>query len=138
MKISASISAWMDAFALAVRTRDFPSARELFAPDVVGFGTVKERTGNLADLEFFQWVVVWPATEDFTFHEDSLTCRLSPDERMALATSQWSSYGLSTTKGRYLRTGLASIVLTRTSANSPWLAPHTHFSLSPENISPAQ
>jgi len=34
------LRAWLDAFASAVREVDYASGEKLFAPDVVGFGTV--------------------------------------------------------------------------------------------------
>jgi hypothetical protein len=99
---------WLDAFAAAVRTRNYAAARRLFAPGVIGFGTVA-CVDSLDNLELLQWRQVWEATSGFRFE----TATVLGD---AIAAT-WSSDGG--------RRGRATIVL------AEGLAVHTHFSLSP-------
>src|SRR5690606_18612958 len=45
----APICVWLEAFARAVRDRDYDAGRRMFAPDVVSFGTVAGRVECLVD-----------------------------------------------------------------------------------------
>jgi hypothetical protein len=53
------LRAWLDAFATAVRDVDYDAGEQLFAPDVVGFGTVGVLLSGRETLMAAQWKRVW-------------------------------------------------------------------------------
>ena len=61
----AELRDWLDAFAAAVRAVDYAAGERLFAPDVVGFGTVGVLLCGRDTLMQLQWRRVWGATSGF-------------------------------------------------------------------------
>ena len=127
MSDTTSISNWLRDFARAVRERDIDSGRAMFAPEVVGFGTVASTASGLDDLVDRQWLQVWPFTEGFDFDYSRLSV-MSVDG-LAWAAVPWHSVGFDEDGKPYDRHGRATIVLHRDQTH--WHAVHTHFSLVP-------
>lgn len=118
-----TVSEWLYTFAMAVRARDYDAARDIFADDVVAFGTVVPVAHGIDRLEADQWRLVWETTRDFEFNSVNI------DEHVNRATisARWSSKRVN---DNTLRRGRATILLQR--IGQRWRATHTHFSLEPE------
>ena len=127
---NASIRAWFAEWGGYVAAVDFDSARALFDPSVVGFGTFKDVVHGLDALEAGQWRSIWPAIEGFHFNLDSLEVLPSDDGTLAVALITWDSTGFDA-KGRpFPRPGRATVVLTR-QPGGEWKGLHTHLSVYP-------
>jgi ketosteroid isomerase-like protein len=122
------IASWLAQFAQAVRAQDYRAGRELFAFDVVSFGTVNEVLHGLDALEERQWRKVWSVTRGFDFDYTSAHIELNADRAWAVAL--WSSQGNDPGRGGWFdRHGRATFVFARRGGR--WLAVHSHFSLVP-------
>jgi uncharacterized protein (TIGR02246 family) len=126
------VRAWLDAFAAAVRAEDYEAGRKLFAPDVVGFGTVGVLLRGRETLIESQWKRVWGVTSGFRFHAQHLTCSVHGD--LAWAAVPWTSQGHARDGRTYERHGRATYVLHR--RDGRWLAVHSHHSIDPSGKSP--
>jgi ketosteroid isomerase-like protein len=124
-----SIADWVRRWGALVAGVDFVPARDLFDPEVVGFGTFQDQVRGQAALEAEQWRWVWPTIEDFGFDTDTMVAEVSPDRLMGWAAILWTSTGLAEEGTRYDRPGRCTAVLRRKSPEAPWLGIHTHFSL---------
>ena len=58
---------WLETFSGYVREVDYASARPLFHPDVLAFGTHNDVIPGLDQWVATQWDNVWPKTADFRF-----------------------------------------------------------------------
>ncbi len=125
-----SVRHWLATWQVLICQRDFDRARRLFAPDVLGFGSVATVARSLDELETSQWRRVWPALGSFTFEDDDLTILVAADRLQAAVAVTWSSTWADGGDERP-RPGRASIVLARTAPDASWRAVHTHFSLNP-------
>jgi len=114
--------AWLDAFASAVRNRDYTAARALFCPDVRAFGTAIPVANGIEQLETAQWRPIWDTTYGFTFQAPQIIEAGS----LCVIIAQWSSRRTSDDSPRY---GRATILLMR--VDNRWFALHTHLSLEP-------
>jgi len=123
-----SIAAWFDRWGPLVAGCQFESARELFASDVVGFGTYMDLVDGLDSLEARQWRSIWPTIADFRFVTENLRAFVASDRCLATAMVVWTSTGFDENKKPYDRPGRTTAVLKRDSISSPWLGVHTHFS----------
>lgn len=128
--LHAGVRDWFDEWGGYVAAVDFASARALFDPSVVGFGTFKDVVHGLDALEAGQWRAVWPAIRDFRFDLDSLELLPSGDGRMVVALITWSSTGFDTGGEPFARPGRATVVLAR-DAGGAWKGRHTHLSVFP-------
>lgn len=127
----AEIRTWFETWGRCVAGVDYASARELFHPDVVGFGTYTAYVRGLDELERQQWRSVWPTITDFRFLVDRLICSVSPDGTMAQGIVPWLSTGYHEDGSSFERPGRATVLLVRDSERDPWRGIHTHFSLAP-------
>ena len=123
---------WLDAFSAAVRDVDYESGKQLFAPDVVGFGTVGVLLSGVDTLITSQWKRVWAATSGLCFDNDRVTFRVHGDVAW-LAVPRASRTGVAD-RGPLDRSGRATYVLER--RDGRWLAVHTHHSLDPSGSPP--
>jgi ketosteroid isomerase-like protein len=123
----AELVEWLDAFAAAVRSVDYPAGRAMFADDVVGFGTVGVMLKGLATLEASQWRHVWGVTSGFHFHIDHLAWGESGE--VAWAAVPWTSWGRDPHGQTFERRGRGTYILHRRGGRL--LAVHTHHSLDP-------
>lgn len=123
----AEVRAWLDDFAAAVRGADYETGERLFAPEVVGFGTVAAMVQGRDTLVASQWKRVWGVTSGFHFHTEHMACGVDRDR--AWVAVPWTSQGRTRDGGTFDRHGRATYVLERHGGR--WLAVHSHHSLEP-------
>lgn len=126
-----TVREWFARWGECVASKDFETARTLFDPAVLGFGTYADVLEGLDALEARQWRAIWPTIEDFRFELDGLRCLVSPDGLMATGIAAWGSTGIDAGGARFDRPGRASVVLVRDAPTGPWRGVHTHFSRCP-------
>jgi ketosteroid isomerase-like protein len=117
---------WLDAFAEAVRARDFASGRRFFADDAVAFGTWARTVSGLDRIEREQWRQVWPRIRDFRFDRERVI-RVAGE--LAWIAVTWTSGAVGPDGRPFERPGRATFVLAR--RDGRWLAVHSHVSLLP-------
>ena len=127
-----AIRDWFTTWDSYVRARDYESARALFEPSVIGFGTHMRVVSGLEHLEQNQWRNVWGTIADFRFIVDELQAGVSGDGLQAWAVVPWTSTGFHKDGTTFDRPGRATVIFTRAATGSPWRAIHTHISLAPE------
>ncbi len=120
---------WLGTWGGYVANRDFASARDLFAPDVIGFGTYSDFVVGLENLEREQWRKVWPMIADFRFDLESAWTETSPDRLTAVLATRWFSTGFDEHGERFERPGRCTVTLRRAAVDEQWRGTHTHFSL---------
>ena len=128
----AELRDWLDAFAAAVRSVDYAAGERLFAPDVVGFGTVGILLSGRETLMDSQWRRVWGVTSGFRYDMRQVSVGVEGD--MAWIAVPWSSRTGRSGEGPHDRSGRATYVLQR--RNGRWLAVHSHHSLDPSGVPP--
>jgi ketosteroid isomerase-like protein len=122
------IRAWFNSLAMCVAEVDYDAAaRDLFAPEIVAFGTRAHLVAGLADVQEHQWSQVWPNVRDFRFDLDSLRHGVSGN--LIWAAALWSSTGFAADGQPVDRPGRATVVFRNEGGRL--LAVHTHFSLAP-------
>ncbi len=119
--------AWLHAFSAYVRTVDYASARPLFHPDILAFGTHQDVLPSLEAWINTQWDNVWPRTDDFHFDLNATHVLVSDDTSMAVVVAPWTSTGFHPDGTRFDRPGRATIVFHK--ADGVWLGVHSHLSL---------
>jgi ketosteroid isomerase-like protein len=110
-----------------VRAVDFAAARQMFAEDVVGFGTYATVVAGRAALERRQWAHIWPAIRGFKFRLDQVRCLGGPQGVCVVVP--WESRGVREDGTTFARPGRATLFLVP--AGGRWIAQHSHFSLAP-------
>src|SRR5258708_12154576 len=80
---------WLETFAGYVREVDYASARPLFHPDVLAFGTHNDVISGLDKWVATQWDNVWPKTTDFRFVLEQTSVLASPATMMAPVIAPW-------------------------------------------------
>src|SRR4029077_15738682 len=75
---------WLETFAGYVREVDYASARPLFHPKVVAFGTPNDVISARDSWVATQWDNVWPKTTDFRFVLEQASVLASPDSMMEI------------------------------------------------------
>jgi ketosteroid isomerase-like protein len=132
-ELADELRGWFRALQRCVNRVDYDAAaRELFAPDVIGFGTKAHLVVGLDGLRAEQWRQVWPTIRDFRFELEGLRCGAAPsgrDAELAWAVTTWSSTGFDDRGRPFERPGRATVLFRR--QGERWLALHTHFSLAP-------
>jgi len=131
-QIVVAVRSWLETFATAVRKVDYETGKALFAPDVVGFGTVGVILDGLDILISSQWKKVWGVTTGFHFDMTRLTCGGEGD--VAWAALPWFSQGRDRDGQPFDRRGRATYILHKRDGH--WLAVHTHHSLDPSGKPP--
>ncbi len=112
---------WLETFAGYVREVDYASARPLFHPDVLAFGTHNDVIPGLDQWVVTQWDNVWPKTTDFRFVLEQASVLASPDGMMAIVIAPWTSTGYHPDGKPFARPGRATMVF---SSNWRRLAVH--------------
>ena len=123
--LRAEFLAWLEAFAGHVREVDYGSARPLFHPDVLAFGTHRDVIPGLEAWVRTQWDNVWPRTSDFRFDLAGTHVLASGD--MAVLVAPWTSTGYDPDGATFERPGRATMVFNR--IDGAWLCTHSHMSL---------
>lgn len=119
---------WLETFAGYVREVDYASARPLFHPDVLAFGTHNDVIPGLDTWVRSQWDKVWPKTSDFRFVLEQTRVLTSSDKTMATVIAPWTSSGYHLDGSTFPRPGRATMVFAK-SAEGGWLCVHSHMSL---------
>ena len=119
--------AWLDGFAAHVRAVDYASARPLFHPEILAFGTHQDVLPSLEAWVNTQWDNVWPQTDDFRFVIGATAVLVSDDRTLAVVTAPWTSTGFASDGTAFDRPGRATIVFHR--AADSWIGVHSHLSL---------
>jgi len=118
---------WLETFSAHVREVDYASARPLFHPEMLAFGTHQDVLPNREAWIAAQWDNVWPRTTDFRFDLDATEVLASQDGSMAVVVSPWTSTGYHPDGKSFYRPGRATIVFHR--VGESWLGVHSHLSL---------
>ena len=124
--------AWLETFAGYVREVDYASARPLFHPEVLAFGTHNDVIPGLEQWVSTQWDNVWPKTADFRFVIDQASILASSDGTMATVIVPWTSTGYHPDGSAFPRPGRATMVFSRD--GDGWLCVHSHMSLNRGNL----
>ena len=119
--------AWLERFSSYVRDVDYASARPLFHPKILAFGTHQDVLPSLEAWVTTQWDNVWPRTDDFRFDLAGVHVLVSDDGGMAVVVAPWTSTGFHPDGSRFDRPGRATIVFHK--QNGSWLGVHSHLSL---------
>ena len=123
----AAVREWFDRLGRYCADIDYESARGIFAPDVISFGTRADIVSGLDALQKNQWEGIWPNIRDFRIDFDTIRSGGSDGHAWGVAT--WTSTGYDEQAGPFHRPGRATVALER--RKGAWLAVHTHFSLFP-------
>jgi ketosteroid isomerase-like protein len=123
----AEFVAWLERFSGYVREVDYASARPLFHPDILAFGTHRDIISGLASWQATQWDNVWPRTSDFRFDTNSARVLVSSDNTMATVIVTWTSTGHAQDGTPFDRPGRATMVFHK--HDGAWLCTHSHMSL---------
>src|ERR1700750_2504427 len=81
---------WLEMFAGHVREVDYASARPLFHPEVLAFGTHRDVIPGLDAWIATQWDNVWPKTTGFRFDTSAAQILVSRDNSMACVIVPWT------------------------------------------------
>ena len=126
-----SVGEWYARWDKFVAEVDFKPVREMFAEDVVAFGSKMEMMTSQAELERDQWRSVWPSIEDYRYDLSTLEVITSPDRLMAMGAVIFRSTGLHPDGKKFERNGRSTVTLMRPSAGAPWICTHSRISLKP-------
>jgi ketosteroid isomerase-like protein len=118
---------WLERFAGYVRDVDYASARPLFHPEVLAFGTHNDVIAGIGSWVSTQWDNVWPRTADFRFTLEATRVLAADDGSMAVVIAPWTSTGFHQGGEKFDRPGRATMVFHRTPAG--WNCVHSHMSL---------
>ena len=118
---------WLETFAGYVRDVDYASARPLFHPDVLAFGTHNDVISGIDTWIATQWDNVWPKTSDFRFDTGATHVLVSADNTMATVVAPWTSTGYAQDGSPFERPGRATMIFNK--QDGVWLCTHSHMSL---------
>ena len=118
---------WLETFSSYVRDVDYASARPLFHPAVLAFGTHNDVIPGVEQWIKTQWDNVWPKTSDFRFTLEHAQVLASPDGQMAIVIAPWTSTGYHEDGKPFPRPGRATMVFSK--YDGGWLCTHSHMSL---------
>lgn len=121
----ASFLEWLERLSGFVREVDYASARPLFHPDVLAFGTHNDVISGLEAWRDTQWNNVWPRTTDFRFTAEAV--RVLAAGGMAVVLAPWTSTGYAPDGSAFERPGRATMVFSRGAQG--WVCVHSHMSL---------
>ena len=125
--VRAEILDWLEVFSGFVREVDYASARPMWHPELLAFGTFNDVIQGLETAIATQWDNVWPRTADFAFDLAGTHVLAAGDGGMAVAVAPWSSSGFHPDGRRFDRPGRATMVFARDGAE--WRCVHSHMSL---------
>ena len=106
---------------------DYDGAEEIFAEDVVSFGTKMDIVRGRKALREGQWESIWGNISNFKMDLENVHAGGSGDQAWGVVT--WTSIGFDGNHKPYYRPGRATVSIER--RDGVWLAVHTHFSLYP-------
>ena len=129
--INAEILTWLELFSGHVRAVDYASARPMWHPDVLAFGTHRDVMQGLETAIATQWDNVWPRTDQFRF-DLAATHVLAGQDGLAVAIAPWTSTGFHLDGSAFDRPGRATMVFQRDgdpALAGGWRCVHSHLSL---------
>ena len=109
----AAAKTWFARLSANCAAVDYDSTMDIFAEDVVAFGTKMDIVSGLDNLRKNQWEGIWPNIRDFQVDLGGVHAGGDADE----------------SGESYFRPGRATVTLEK--RGGAWLATHTHFSLFP-------
>lgn len=118
---------WLQTFAQHVRDVDYLSARPLFHPNVIAFGTHRDVISSLEQWVADQWDNVWPKTSDFEFDLQQTKVLIADDASMASVIAPWTSTGYYQDNNPFDRPGRATMIFHK--QDGKWVCVHSHMSL---------
>ena len=119
---------WFERLAEQVQAVDFAGARELFAPDLIAFGTFTDFMDERDQAEAAQWRNVWPHIDGFRWRPD-IRVLVAGDRLTAVGMGVFDSTGYTAEGKPYDRPGRATVAFVRPAIGADWVAQHTHMSL---------
>ena len=126
-----SVGEWYARWDKFVAEVDFKPVREMFAEDVVAFGSKMEMMTSQEVLERDQWRSVWPSIEDYRYDLSTLEVVTSPDRLMAMGAVLFRSTGIHPDGKKFVRNGRSTCTFMRTAISAPWICTHSHLSVTP-------
>lgn len=126
-----SIAAFFERWGTLVGNVDFKRARELYADDVIAFGSLGKMLTSRDALEAEQWRAVWPTLADYRYDLSTLEAVVSPDRLMAMGAAIARTTGIHEDGSHFDRPVRVTATLMREHAGAPWFMTHTHVSLTP-------
>jgi len=125
----ARVKAWFERLSEHVRAVDFAGAHELFADDMIAFGTFENFITGRDRVEESQWRNVWPVTTAFRYRLEDIRAIVSADRLTAIGMGVFDSVGYHPDGAAYERPGRTTVALSRHAIGADWMADHTHMSL---------
>lgn len=125
----AQVRAWFEALATCCRAIDYEGARDLFAEDMIAFGTFTDFMTGRELAEHKQWRNVWGTIRNFRYDLERIEAIVSRDRLMAIGLGVWQSDGYHPNGDRFERPGRTTVGLARNRVGEPFVATHTHMSL---------
>lgn len=122
-----AVRAWFELINFNCPRLDFDNTEDIFADDVVGFGSKAAFLVGLKNLRANQWEKLWPTIRDYKIDLESM--HAGGDECLAWGVAVWDSTGFHEDGTTYSRPGRVTLILER--RDDRWLAVHTHFSVNP-------
>jgi ketosteroid isomerase-like protein len=126
----AAVRRWFKTLEGHIRSVDYAAARPLFAADMVAFGTFSDFVTGRAAAEREQWRNVWGTIRNFRWRLGGVRALVSSDRLSAVGLAVWDSDGFRPDGSKFNRRGRATVAFHRAAVGDPWIAVHTHMSLS--------
>lgn len=122
---------WLTTWQAAINACDYERGAELFAEDVIAFGTYSDAMYDRDNLVEHQWREMWPYIRDFRFTLDGASV-LDDGRALCVVICPWTSLGIAPNGATFPRAGRCTIALERTEAGLK--ARHTHFSMASGSV----
>jgi ketosteroid isomerase-like protein len=132
-----SIAAFFARWGTLVGNVDFKRARDLYADDVIAFGSLGKMMASRDALEAEQWRAVWPTLADYIHDLSTLEVIVSPDRLMAMGAVMARTIGIHKDGSHFERPVRVTATLMREAVGAPWFMTHTHVSLVPGTPAPS-
>ncbi len=120
--MNTQILGWLNAFASAVRSKDYRLGKNLYYENSINFGTKTNYSKNIEEYSQLQWEIIWDSSRDFNFIE-ILDSSLNDNIGYCLVT--WSNITKVKLKETF-REGRATFIFKF--FDGKLLAIHSHFS----------
>lgn len=132
-----SVADFFERWGTLVGNVDFRRARDLYAEDVIAFGSLGKTMTSRDALEAEQWRAVWPTLADYRHDLSTLEVIVSPDRLMAMGAVIARSIGVHKDGSHFARPVRVTATLMRETVDAPWFMTHTHVSLVPGTPAPS-
>jgi ketosteroid isomerase-like protein len=126
--LAARVVDWMRRWESLINTGDIETARPMFDPSVIAFGSLTAIMDGRDALIGRQWSQMWPRLKDFAFAYDDARILGGEGDRTVSVAAPWRSLGRKG-DGWYERRGRCTLVLRH--AGDDFVCIHSHFSMEP-------